>query len=84
MIGSSVIRAGGAVTKVYKVYFSESGLHGFVGTCGTDSVGLQDGEVFTLGFFYAHRNGAPMSLFHMRTNLALATDGPGVITMPYD
>ncbi len=38
-----------------------------------DRVGLVDGEVFSLRFFFAHRREALDSLFHMRTNILLTT-----------
>ncbi len=36
-----------------------------------DRLGLVDGQVYTLNFFYAHRRDAINSLFNMRTNLQL-------------
>ncbi len=38
-----------------------------------DRLGLVDGQVYTLDFFFAHRRDAIDSLFHMRTNILLTT-----------
>ena len=49
-----------------------------------DRLGLEEGNVYALYFFFAHRRDAIESLFHMRTNIQLNTGELPAITGFYD
>ena len=49
-----------------------------------DRLGLNDGEDYTLYFFFAHRRDTYDSLFHMRTNIPLITGVLPSMTAFYD
>ncbi|MHC5002034.1 MAG: fibro-slime domain-containing protein, partial [Planctomycetota bacterium] len=49
-----------------------------------DRLGLVHGETYSLDFFFAHRRDAIDSVFRMRTNLVLTSNGSVPVSAGYD